>query len=121
MGGAGRDDGGGSGGGACADIGGAEDKLAGTDEDARPAGVLSAISLTMICSPLLSPRLASGSSGMIVRALGGYPAFTGFLCREECEWCTRLGSSRTVLTGGKNVRDSVYLLLKVLDGEIVAI
>jgi hypothetical protein len=32
--------------------------------------------LTIICSPGLRPRLASGSSGITVSPLGGYPAFT---------------------------------------------
>lgn len=37
---------------------------------------VSAFSLTMICSPVFSPRLLSGSSGIRVRLRGGYPDFT---------------------------------------------
>lgn len=41
-----------------------------------PRAADSTISLTMSCSPLTSPRLLSGSSGIMWRGRGGYPDFT---------------------------------------------
>lgn len=54
--------------------------LAGVVETSPVAG--SALSLTMICSPLFRPRLAIGSSGMRVSVRGGYPYFTVVGCEH---------------------------------------
>ena len=48
-----------------------------TPLDVAAAGrVAPGFCVTMSCSPVLSPRLSSGSSGIKVRLCGGYPAFT---------------------------------------------